>query len=102
MLEITLKQGLILRKALAALTEIAEEATFKYSSEGIELIALNTDSILMGVLKFRSLDFQLFVCDTEGIGCFDLDLLYETLLKHLVFYGHQGTHLFGIFHSISV
>ncbi|KAE7999540.1 hypothetical protein FH972_003957 [Carpinus fangiana] len=79
MLEITLKQGLILRKALAPLTEIAEEATFKYSSEGIELIALNTDSILMGVLKFRSIDFQHFVCDTEGIGCVDLNLLYETL-----------------------
>ncbi|XP_059456525.1 proliferating cell nuclear antigen-like [Corylus avellana] len=79
-LQITLNQGLILvlRKALAPLTEIADEAIIKYSSEGIELMAMNTDSII-GVLKFRSLDFQHFVCNTEGIGWVDVHLLYKTL-----------------------
>ncbi|XP_059456536.1 uncharacterized protein LOC132186571 [Corylus avellana] len=80
MLEITANQGLILslRKALAPLTDISVKAIIKCSSEGIELMALKTDSI-MGVLKFRSLDFQRFVCDTEWISWVNLYDLYQTL-----------------------
>lgn len=81
MLEFTLDQ-ILLQKAVAPLTEIADEATIKYSSEGITLIALNsTDSIFMGVLQFRSLDFDQFFCDLEGIGGVDLNRLYEILCQ---------------------
>lgn len=81
MLEFTLDQ-ILLQKAVAPLTEIADEATIKYSSEGMTLIALkSTDSIFMGVLQFRSLDFDQFFCDLEGIGGVDLNRLYEILCQ---------------------
>lgn len=81
MLEFTLDQ-ILLQKAVAPLTEIADEATIKYSWEGMTLIALkSTDSIFMGVLQFRSLDFDQFFCDLEGIGGVDLNRLYEILCQ---------------------
>jgi len=78
MLEFTVDQ-ILLQKAVAPLAEIADEANIKYSSEGITMMALTTDIIFMGVLKFRSLDLENFFCDLEGTGGVDLKRLYEIL-----------------------
>lgn len=102
MLEFTVDQ-ILLQKAVAPLTEIADEANIKYSSEGITMMALTPDIIFMGVLKFRSLDFENFFCDLKGTGGVDLKRLYEILcllvrdpvmdpegLEYISFYARDG------------
>jgi hypothetical protein len=76
---VTLNEGSLLKTALGFLTEIAKVATVKFSSKGIALMVLNTDRIFMGVLQFRSSDFQHFVCNAEGIGCVNLSRLRDIM-----------------------